>query len=164
MRLIESKLEHIERMIVAIEMKSAVVETLAAAPLSPSHAHISPTAHSSKKQNLSIDTSSQPVYRDSQEPQAGTAISLLKDSDISSQDKAKMDFGQRLASLVGLPSIAFKIAQELPPSILSNNSFCDSYQYNIIDRCLLVHRDRLSSSGDFGLVVIHALSHIKVCQ
>merc|ERR1711927_25661 len=37
-----------------------------------------------------------------------------------------------------------------------------SYLYNSVDHTLLVHSNRLSSSGDFGLIVIHALSHIKV--
>lgn len=44
----------------------------------------------------------------------------------------------------------------------SNNAFCNSYLYDRDSNSLLVHKDRLSSSGDFGLIVVHALSHIKV--
>jgi hypothetical protein len=55
-----------------------------------------------------------------------------------------------------------KVAQELPPSDVVNNAFSNSYHYSAVNNTLSIHSSRLSSSGDFGLIIIHALSHIKV--
>ena len=43
-----------------------------------------------------------------------------------------------------------------------NNAFKSSYFYDHSANTLYVHHKKISQSGDFGLVMIHALSHIKV--
>ena len=43
-----------------------------------------------------------------------------------------------------------------------NNAFSNSYHFDADRSELLVHRTRIPKAGDFGLVMIHALSHIKV--
>lgn len=73
-----------------------------------------------------------------------------------------MDFGKRLAAMVGLKALDIRAASSLPPAAVAGNAFSNSYHYNAAEGVLLVHSNRLSSSGDFGLIVIHALSHIKV--
>ena len=42
------------------------------------------------------------------------------------------------------------------------NAFCNSYQYDHHSRSLYIHHSRILTSGDFGLVMVHALSHIKL--
>jgi hypothetical protein len=64
--------------------------------------------------------------------------------------------------MIGMKEVEIKAARSLPPSGLSNNSFKNSYLYDDKSNTLFIHHSRLSSSGDFGLVAIHALSHIKV--
>ena len=54
------------------------------------------------------------------------------------------------------------MAEELPPSSVINNAFSNSYHFDAERSELLVHRTRIPKAGDFGLVMIHALSHIKV--
>lgn len=78
------------------------------------------------------------------------------------QEMARIEFGKRIAAMIGLKTLSIKAAYSLPPSQASNNAFSNSYYYSSGDNTLLVHNNRLSSSGDFGLIVIHALSHIKV--
>jgi hypothetical protein len=64
--------------------------------------------------------------------------------------------------MIGLKTLSIKAAKSLPRPTTSGNAFSHSYYYSAGDNTLLVHTNRLSSSGDFGLIVIHALSHIKV--
>lgn len=80
----------------------------------------------------------------------------------NNEDLSRIEFGKKLAAMIGLKALNIKAASSLPPSNATNNAFCNSYLYNKQDHTLMVHTNRLSSSGDFGLVVVHALSHIKV--
>lgn len=82
--------------------------------------------------------------------------------DIAVQERARIDFGKRLAVLIGIKNLNIQVAKSLPPPRASHNAFSHSYLYRAEDHALFVHQNRLGTSGDFGLVVIHALSHIKV--
>ncbi|CAM9240066.1 unnamed protein product, partial [Hapterophycus canaliculatus] len=42
------------------------------------------------------------------------------------------------------------------------NAFRNSYLWDASSGTLIVHVRRLSSSGDFGLVLVHAAAHIQV--
>lgn len=101
-------------------------------------------------------------YRDDNEPTPGDTFQEVPDEDIHIQEKARLEFGLKLATLIGIKGLSIKVASSLPPSLASNNAFRDSYFFREEDNTLLVHTNRVSSSGDFGLVVIHGLSHIKV--
>jgi len=137
MQLIEGKLEHIERVIMTLEKKG-----------------ISSPAQ--------VASGGGGPYLDRDEPVPGESLEIMPEADVQLADLARIDFGKRLATMIGLKSLNIRAAYSLPPSTASGNAFCNSYFYDSVDNTLLVHTNRLSSSGDFGLVVIHALSHIKV--
>ena len=205
MKMIEDKLEHIERMIVAIEVKAAVVDSLSLS--SPrgqnnnnnnnfnatnnfnnsnnfgntnnfnnnngNNSNFNNTSNFGGTQNFQSNNNSGDnfdknqniyTYKDNNEPQSGIQIQVLPDIEVSVQDNVRLEYGCRLAVMIGLPDLKINIATELPCSNILNNSFSNSYYYDEIENRLLIHFDRMKSSGDFGLVVVHALSHIKVSE
>jgi len=104
-----------------------------------------------------------PIYHDRDEPPTGEKLEVVHDLDMSVQERARLDFGKRIAHLLGLKTLGIQAASTLPPpAMIANNAFAHSYHYNPDEHCLYVHQQRLATSGDFGTVVIHALSHIKV--
>ena len=122
-----------------------------------------------KNDNLKVPvvaavTNPAPLYQDNTEPSSGSELVVVPDENMPVQDQARLDFGKSLAGMVGLHHIELKAVSALPPSNVENNSFKNSYFYDHQSKILYVHSSRLTSSGDFGLIVIHALSHIKVCS
>ena len=154
MALIEKKLEKIEEMMLAIERNRGVDSTSAASAAS---------AAASADGTLSAATAAgSVVYHDEAEPSPGHALDIVPDDDLKDQERVRLDFGRRLAGLVGLKDVRVRVAEELPPSTVVNNAFSNSYHFDAARGELLVHRTRVPKAGDFGLVMIHALSHIKV--
>ena len=102
------------------------------------------------------------TFVDSHNPPQGEELVTVADDKLSVQECARIQFGRRLAEMVGIQHLEIMAASSLPPSLLSNNSFKNSYHYDASVNTLFIHTSRLSSSGDFGLVAIHALSHIKI--
>jgi hypothetical protein len=45
---------------------------------------------------------------------------------------------------------------------MSHNAFRNSFHYDAQQKRLYIHVRRTGSSGDFALVLMHAISHIKV--
>ena len=138
MRQIEEKLNHIDRVMRTLDTagQGAGVQQTLSAPVG--------------------------VFFDGGNPQQGEELRQTLPEKLSVQEKARIQFGKRLAEMVGIKNLAIVAAGSLPPSQLSNNSFKNSYHFNASANTLYIHISRLSSSGDFGLVVIHALSHIKI--
>ena len=81
-------------------------------------------------------------------------------------EKSRLEFAQRLASMLGLSRLVVKAAASLPSpaagSAPSSNAYQRSYLYVHAENTLYVHLKRLERSGDVGTVMVHALSHIKV--
>ena len=73
-----------------------------------------------------------------------------------------MDFGYQLVNLLGIKGLSIKIATSLPDCDNQNIAFRNSYRYYHAEKCLYIHANKISSSGDFGMILLHALSHIKV--
>jgi len=146
-QLIESKLERIERVIMSLEKNGLKLQPAAGPAPAPAAA--------------SASTAPLPSYSDRDEPPPGEAVEMLRDEDVQMADQARLDFGRNLAKMVGLKTLTVRAASCLPPSAASGNAFANSYAYLSAENTLLVHSKRLSSSGDFGLIVVHALSHIK---
>jgi hypothetical protein len=157
-KLIESKLERIEKVMQALEQSNLNRLNLVASQQKPMVAKPVKSAVPKEK----IKPTPIPAYQDINEPEPGNTTEIIPESDVQMQEKARLEFGKRIAVLMGLKSITIKAAYSLPPATTSNNAFANSYLYMPQEDTLLVHNNRLSSSGDFGLVVIHALSHIKV--
>jgi len=151
MNLIEAKLERIERVITTLEKTGIKAADGTAAATAGAAAG-----------GLSSTSADLPAYQDRDEPAPGETLEVMPEGDIQIQDQARIEFGLRIAHMIGLKHLSIQAAYSLPPSTASGNAFCNSYYYSSGDNTLLVHTNRLSSSGDFGLVVIHALSHIKV--
>jgi hypothetical protein len=113
------------------------------------------------------------TFSDITEPSAGISTVLMEDRSLHLQQKSKLEFGRRLASMLDMPEVELVAASSLPPpspplstfggtgSSAITNPFARSYSYDAATKQLAVHVDRLGSSGDFGLVLVHALSHIK---
>jgi hypothetical protein len=104
------------------------------------------------------------LYVDSSNPPQGQELIICDNKKLSTQETARLEFGRQLTSLVGISeTFQLRAAKSLPPSNgYENNAFRNSYFYDDKAQVLYIHTNRLSSSGDFGLVAIHALSHIKV--
>jgi hypothetical protein len=103
-------------------------------------------------------------WTDTSAPPSGDALATLADDEVALQEKSRLEFGNLLASMVGLSRVRMACARALPPvpDSMEGNAFATSYRYDPDKALLYVHESKLTSSGDFGLVVIHALSHIKV--
>jgi hypothetical protein len=167
MRLIEVKLERIEKMIADNAIATANAAATAAAALEHQKLQHQMQQQQIQLQQLSTPVASGPTsniqfYHDTEEPQPGDVLEPVPDEIINVQEKARLAFGQRLAALIGLKKLRIRTAVSLPPSYAVNNAFANSYFYQAETDTLYVHNNRLASSGDFGLIVIHALSHIKV--
>jgi hypothetical protein len=103
-------------------------------------------------------------WTDTSAPPSGDALATLADDEVALQEKSRLEFGNLLASMVGLSRVRMACARTLPPvpDSMEGNAFATSYRYDPDKALLYVHESKLTSSGDFGLVVIHALSHLKV--
>jgi hypothetical protein len=152
--LIESKLERIEKVISALEKSGLSTAFNAASPI--------PVTVSSPSAAPPSAISPLPSYQDRDEPQPGERLEAVAEAELAVQERARLDFGKRIAAMIGLKNLNIQSAVSLPPTGLSGNSFANSYCFSTEENTLFVHHSRLASSGDFGLVVIHALSHIKV--
>ena len=49
------------------------------------------------------------VYHDEAEPAPGQSLDLVSDDDLRDQEKVRLDFGRRLAGLVGLRNVQLKV-------------------------------------------------------
>lgn len=94
---------------------------------------------------------------------AGEALEVLSEEKLSPQAKLRLAFGNQLLQMIGLSDVSLHIAKTLPAAKNTHNAFANSYLYLHEEKQLFVHANRLASSGDFGVTVIHAASHIQVC-
>eukprot|EP00656_Telonema_subtile_P011820 TRINITY_DN15898_c0_g1_i9.p1 TRINITY_DN15898_c0_g1~~TRINITY_DN15898_c0_g1_i9.p1 ORF type:complete len:221 (+),score=43.56 TRINITY_DN15898_c0_g1_i9:156-818(+) len=62
---------------------------------------------------------------------------------------------------IQVPQVKVAIAKTLPDSQTNASAFRNSYHYDHSRRTLFVRDSRLSSIGEFMLVSLHALAHIK---
>lgn len=162
-RLIEAKLERIEKVILTLEKNG--VKAIIPPPQEPPV--VVPAVEIPKPVEVEPipPTPIVPIpalYHDKDDPAPGDSVEFIPEAELPMQDTARLEFGKKLAVMLGLKTLTFRAAASLPPSTASNNAFANSYLYNPADQSLVVHSNRLHSSGDFGLIVVHALSHIKV--
>ena len=116
------------------------------------------------KEKQSARTLEGMAYKDNDEPAPGESLVVVKTESLHLQERARIDFGLRIASLLGLSRVRIKAASSLPVNNNVGNAFANSYAYIDEEATLYVHTNRLGSSGDVGVVMIHALSHIKAAQ
>ncbi|CAM9391146.1 unnamed protein product [Pylaiella littoralis] len=110
------------------------------------------------------------VYRDAQDAATipeGNDLHIIPRGQLPIQALARLSFGEHLLSVLGLAdTVKLEAAKNLPPSVQGGetnaNAFRNSYLWKASTGVLNVHVQRLLSSGDFGLVLVHAASHIHV--
>jgi hypothetical protein len=78
------------------------------------------------------------VYQDRDEPPPGEVLELLPEGDVSIQDRARIEFGKKLAALVGVKNLSIKSATSLPPCGWTDNAFANSYRYSPKENLLMV--------------------------
>lgn len=61
-----------------------------------------------------------------------------------------------------MPEVTILVASNLPPNNYTRNCFRNSFHYEHATKILFVREERMETVGEFVLVVIHCLSHIKV--
>ena len=66
-----------------------------------------------------------------------------------------------LRSQTQFPEVTILLASNLPPNNYSKNCFRNSFFYEHLRKILFVRRERMESVGEFILVVMHCLAHIK---
>lgn len=69
---------------------------------------------------------------------------------------------QMLHKAMETPEVTLLLASNLPPNNYERNAFRNSFFYEHARRVLFVRQERMESIGDFLVVIMHALSHIKI--
>jgi len=84
-------------------------------------------------------------------------------SDLPPQATSRIVFGEKLMKMTEAPEwVKLCVARSIPRNTMANNAFRNSSFYDPQTKKLYIHQKRLGSSGDFSLVLLHAISHIKV--
>lgn len=63
---------------------------------------------------------------------------------------------------IGTPDVSLLLASNLPPNNYGKNAFRNSVFYENGRRIIFVRRERMDSIGEFVVVILHTLAHIKV--
>jgi len=69
---------------------------------------------------------------------------------------------QLLQEIMEVPEVTLLIASSLPPNNYAKNAFRNSFFYERSRKILFVRQERMDSVGDFVVLVMHCLAHIKV--
>lgn len=159
---IETKLEKIEKLL-------ATLDRLATTTSVPSIAKDDNTT--SVVATISNPTSAMPFPSSTVNDELipGSALELVDESVITIEERKKLEFGHRLARMIGLRGLKLVVASSISidkkassTSITTANTFSRHYKYMRDSNILVVHQEQLASSGNFELILIHALSHIIV--
>eukprot|EP01006_Ploeotia_vitrea_P062868 TRINITY_DN84547_c0_g1_i1.p1 TRINITY_DN84547_c0_g1~~TRINITY_DN84547_c0_g1_i1.p1 ORF type:complete len:363 (-),score=43.98 TRINITY_DN84547_c0_g1_i1:100-1140(-) len=101
----------------------------------------------------------------------GTGLKVLDNSDLTTPQFVAVEFGKFVVQLLKahddeIPSINIFLASSLPGNkSANNNAFRNSFHFDTFKKSLYIHQSRLGSTGstigDFLLVIVHCLAHIK---
>jgi len=61
-----------------------------------------------------------------------------------------------------MPEVTILVASNLPPNNYTRNCFRNSFYYEHATKILFIREERMETVGEFVLVVIHCLAHVKV--
>lgn len=90
----------------------------------------------------------------------------VKVQDLKPSDFVVYRFGIFVANLIckqsQLPGVSMLIASNLPPNNYTHNCFRNSFFYEHSKKVLYIRKERLESVGEFVVVIMHCLSHIRV--
>lgn len=62
---------------------------------------------------------------------------------------------------IGTPDVSLLLASNLPPNNYEKNAFRNSVHFQHAKKILFVRRERMDSIGEFTVVILHSLAHIK---
>jgi len=62
----------------------------------------------------------------------------------------------------GMPEVTILVASNLPPNNYTRNCFRNSFHYQHTTKILFIREERMETIGEFVLVVMHCMAHIKV--
>ena len=62
----------------------------------------------------------------------------------------------------GMPEVTILVASNLPPNNYTRNCFRNSFHYQHTTKILFIREERMETVGEFVLVVMHCMAHIKV--
>ena len=69
---------------------------------------------------------------------------------------------QLLQKHLDIPEITLLLASSLPPNNYAKNAFRNSFFFERSRRILFIRQERMESVGDFIVVVLHCMAHIKI--
>ena len=61
-----------------------------------------------------------------------------------------------------IDEIQLKVADDLSPNNYHNNAFRRSFAFKHATKCLYIRRERMTSVGDYVMIIIHCLAHVSV--
>ena len=67
-----------------------------------------------------------------------------------------------LNKTIHTPEVSLLLAESLPQNNYERNAFRNSFYYEHAKKILFIRRERMESIGDFVVVILHCLSHVKV--
>ena len=122
--------------------------------------HPSPTGH--------VDIGDNGAYIDLKDAQWECKGELVPvdTGELKPSDFVVYRFGKFVASLLyknnHLPEVTLVIASNLPPNNYTRNCFRNSFFYQHSKNILYIRKERLESVGEFVVVILHCLSHVRV--
>ena len=69
---------------------------------------------------------------------------------------------QLLQKHLDIPEITLLLASSLPPNNYAKNAFRNSFFFEHSRRILFIRQERMESVGDFIVLVLHCMGHIKI--
>lgn len=66
--------------------------------------------------------------------------------------------------VAGTPEVTLLLASNLPPNNYERNAFRNSVFYEHARNILFVRKERIDSIGEFVVLILHSMSHIKCGQ
>ena len=91
------------------------------------------------------------------------ALDLVDPKSLGFSEYVVWKFGTYIIDLLVVPC-DLCITRTLPPVDYARNAFRRSYVYVPQEQCIYMRRERLESVGDFAIVLVHAMAHIKCEQ
>ena len=67
-----------------------------------------------------------------------------------------------LQSNLDIPDVNILLASDLPPNNYVKNAFRHSFHYEHARKMLYIRVERMECVGDFIIILVHCLAHIKV--